>query len=136
MSQPEPDSHRVRLDRWLWAARWFKTRSQAAQAIAGGKIRVNGERPKRARVIGLGDEVRVRKGPYEFHVVVRVLSEARGPATIARTLYEETPASHAARALLKLQLQSQSQITSTGKGRPTKKDRRAIERLARRDEAD
>jgi len=136
MSQPEPDSHRVRLDRWLWAARWFKTRSQAAQAIAGGKIRVNGERPKRARVIGLGDEVRVRKGPYEFHVVVRVLSEARGPATIARTLYEETPASQAARALLKLQLQSQPQITSTGKGRPTKKDRRAIERLARRDEAD
>jgi ribosome-associated heat shock protein Hsp15 len=133
MAQPEPAPHRVRLDRWLWAARWYKTRSQAAQAIAGGKIRVNGERPKRARVIGLGEEVRVRKGPYEFHVVVRGLSEDRGPAATARTLYEETPASQAARALLALQLKSQPQITYTGKGRPTKKDRRAIERLEGRD---
>lgn len=123
------------MDRWLWAARWFKTRSQAAQAITGGKIRVNGERPKRARVIGLGDEVRIRKGPYEFHVVVRALSELRGPATVARTLYEETPASRAARALLALRLKSQPQIAYAGKGRPTKKDRRAIERLARRDGA-
>ncbi|MBI2404493.1 MAG: hypothetical protein HYW06_00495 [Gemmatimonadetes bacterium] len=134
MSQSDPVPHRVRLDRWLWAARWFKTRSQAAQAIAGGKIRVNGERPKRARVIGLGDEVRVRKGPYEFHVVVRALSEQRGPATTARTLYEETPASQAGRALLKLRLKSQPQIAYTGKGRPTKKDRRAIERLTGRDD--
>lgn len=129
MAQPAPAPHRVRLDRWLWAARWFKTRSQAAQAIAGGKIRVNGERPKRARVIGLGEEVRVRKGPYEFHVVVLALSEERGPATVARTLYEETPASQAARALLRLRLKSQPQITYTGKGRPTKKARRAMERF-------
>jgi ribosome-associated heat shock protein Hsp15 len=136
MARPEPAPHRVRLDRWLWAARWYKTRSQAAQAIAGGKIRVNGERPKRARVIGLGEEVRVRKGPYEFHVVVRGLSEDRGPAATARTLYEETPASQAARALLALQLKSQPQITYTGKGRPTKKDRRAIERLEGRDSAE
>lgn len=133
MAPLDAEAHRVRLDRWLWAARWFKTRSQAAQAIAGGKIRVNGERPKRARVIGLGDEVRVRKGPYEFHVVVRALSEERGPAATARTLYEETAGSQAARALLKLQLKSQPQITYTGKGRPTKKDRRAIERLTRGD---
>ena len=126
----------VRLDRWLWAARWYKTRSQAVQAIAGGKIRVNGERPKRARVIGIGDEVRVRKGPVEFHMVVRALSETRGPATTARTLYQETPASLAARALLALQLKSQPQITYTGKGRPTKKDRRAIERFEGRDSAE
>lgn len=134
MSGPDSDERRVRLDRWLWAARWFKTRSQAAQAIAGGKIRVNGERPKRARVIGLGDEVRVRKGPYEFHVVVRALSEERGPAVTARALYQETPASQAARMLLALRLKSQPQVTYTGKGRPTKKDRRALERLARRDD--
>lgn len=119
----------VRLDRWLWAARWFKTRSQAAQAVVGGKVRVNGQRPKRARVIGVGDEVRIRKGPYEFHVVVRGLSEERGPAGTARTLYQETPASAQARALLALQLKSQPRIVYTGKGRPTKKDRRAIERL-------
>jgi ribosome-associated heat shock protein Hsp15 len=97
---------------------------------------VNGERPKRARVIGIGDEVRVRKGPYEFHVVVRALSETRGPATEARHLFEETPASQAARDLLKLQLKSQPQVTYTGKGRPTKKDRRAIERLDRLDGPD
>ena len=88
----------TRVDRWLWAARWFKTRSQAAQAIAGGKIRVNGERPKRARVIGIGDEVRVRKGPYEFHVVVRALGEERGPAPVARALYQETAPSAEARS--------------------------------------
>ena len=136
MARPEAVPQRVRLDRWLWAARWFKTRAQAAEAISGGKIRVNGERPKRARVIALGDEVRVRRGPYEFHVLVRALSETRGPAATARTLYEETPASQAARALLALQLKSQPQITYTGKGRPTKKDRRAIERLERRDSAE
>ena len=81
-------------------------------------------------MIGIGEEVRIRKGPYEFHVVVAALSEVRGPATVARTLYHETPASAAARQLLTLQLKSQPQITYTGKGRPTKKDRRAIDRLA------
>jgi ribosome-associated heat shock protein Hsp15 len=70
----ETTPHRVRLDRWLWAARWFKTRALAGRALDGGKIRVNGERPKRARLIGLGDEVRIRKGPFEFHVVVRGLA--------------------------------------------------------------
>lgn len=123
------DHPKVRLDRWLWAARWFKTRALAATAIAGGKIRVNGERPKRARLIGLGDEVRVRKGPFEFHLEVRGLSETRGPANVAQALYQETAASQEARALLSLRLKAQPQITYTGKGRPTKRDRRAIERL-------
>ena len=124
---------RVRLDRWLWAARWFKTRALAAAAIAGGKIQVNGERPKRARLIGVGDEVRVRKGPFEFHLEVRGLSETRGPATVAQALYEETAASQEARTRLALQLKAQPQITYTGKGRPTKRDRRAIERLTHPD---
>ncbi len=127
---------RVRLDKWLWAARWFKTRALAAAAITGGKIRVNGERPKRARLIALGDEVRIRKGTFEFQVEVRVLSEDRGPASVAQTLYQETTASQQARALLALQLRGQPHIEYTGKGRPTKKDRRAIERLTKSEEAD
>ncbi len=128
------DHPRVRLDRWLWAARWFKTRALAAGAIAGGKIRVNGERPKRARLIAVGDEIRVRKGPFEFHLEVRSLSETRGPANIAQALYRETAASQEARTLLALQLKAQPQITYTGKGRPTKRDRRAIERLTHPDD--
>jgi ribosome-associated heat shock protein Hsp15 len=122
---------RVRLDKWLWAARWFKTRALAAAAITGGKIRVNGERPKRARLIGLHDELRIRKGPFEFVVNVTGLSEVRGPASLAAALYLETPASQQARALLALQLKGQAQLTYTGKGRPTKKDRRALDRLTR-----
>lgn len=125
---------KVRLDRWLWAARWFKTRALAAGAIAGGKVRVNGERPKRARLIGLGDEVRVRKGPFEFHLEVRGLSETRGPANVAQALYQETAGSLEARTLLALRLKAQPQITYTGKGRPTKRDRRAIERLTHLDD--
>ncbi len=130
------DRARVRLDKWLWAARWFKTRALAAAAIAGGKIRVNGERPKRARLVALGDEVRIRKGPFEFHLEVRGLSEARGPAKVASTLYQETAASQQARTLLELQLRGQPQIAYPGKGRPTKKDRRAIERLIQSEESD
>ena len=75
----EETPNRVRLDRWLWAARWYKTRALAARALEGGKVRVNGERPKRARLIGLGDEIRIGRGPLEFHVVGRGLRERPGP---------------------------------------------------------
>ncbi len=124
----------VRLDKWLWAARWFKTRALAARAVAGGKIRVNGERPNKARLIRLGEEVRIRKGPFEFHLVVTGLSGERGPATEARSLYHETAESEQARVLLAAQLRSQPQMTYTGKGRPTKRDRRAIDRLRQADQ--
>jgi ribosome-associated heat shock protein Hsp15 len=134
MEEATPD--KVRLDRWLWAARWFKTRALAGRALAGGKVRVNGERPKRARLIGLGDEVRIRRGPFEFHVLVRGVTEQRGPAGVAQRLYEETAASVEARARLALMLRHQPQISYDGKGRPTKRDRRAIERLKRADDAD
>jgi ribosome-associated heat shock protein Hsp15 len=126
---------KVRLDRWLWAARWFKTRALAGRALAGGKIRVNGERPKRARLIGLGDDVRIRRGPFEFQVIVRGVSEQRGPASVAHGLYEETAASVEARTRLALALRHQPQISYDGKGRPTKRDRRAIERLKHADDA-
>jgi ribosome-associated heat shock protein Hsp15 len=120
---------RVRLDKWLWAARFFKTRALAAEAVEGGKVQVNGDRPKRARPLQVGDEVRVRLGPYEHTISVRALSARRGPASEAAGLYEETPSSRAAREALAIQLKSLHAVFGPDKGRPTKKDRREIERL-------
>src|SRR5690349_11038955 len=97
---PGSDAGRVRIDKWLWAARFYKTRSLAAEAIGGGKVLVAGERVKPAKMLQVGDEVRLRLGPYEHVVVVRALSERRGPATVAATLYDETAESRAAREKL------------------------------------
>ncbi len=120
---------RVRLDKWLWAARFFKTRSLAADAIAGGKVQLNGDRVKRAKPVQIGDEIRIRQGPYEYQIVVRELSDRRGPATDAAKLYEETPGSRAARETMALQLKSLHAAFVPERGRPTKKDRREIEKL-------
>jgi ribosome-associated heat shock protein Hsp15 len=129
----DAEDGRVRIDKWLWAARFFKTRSLAAEAIAGGKVQVNGERVKRARPLQLGDEVRIRLGPYEHQVVVRELSGRRGPAPQAAALYEEKEESRAAREALALQLKSVHAIFAPERGRPTKKDRREIEKLKGRE---
>ena len=129
-----PASHspdKVRLDRWLWAARFFKTRSLAATAIDGGKVQVNGMRVKRSAQIRVGDEVRVRKPPYEFVLEVLHPSEHRGPAVEAQRLYRETDESVRARDTLHEQLRLQPQVSFEGKGRPTKKDRRELDRLKR-----
>src|SRR2546427_239837 len=83
------DGSRVRLDRWLWAARFFKTRALAAAAIGGGKVEVGGARAKRAKLLAVGDRLRIRRGPFEYRVVVRGLSEHRGPPAAAAALYEE-----------------------------------------------
>jgi ribosome-associated heat shock protein Hsp15 len=120
---------RVRLDKWLWAARFFKTRALAAEAVEGGKVQVNGDRPKRARPLQVGDELRIRLGPYEHIVTIRALSGRRGPAAAAAALYEETEASRAAREERSVQLKSLHSLFGPEKGRPTKKDRREIERL-------
>jgi ribosome-associated heat shock protein Hsp15 len=123
-------SGRVRLDKWLWAARFFKTRSLAADAIGGGKVLVAGERVKPAKLLQAGDEVRLRLGPYEYVVIVRGVSERRGPATVAATLYEETTSSRDAREKLAEQLRmAPAGFVFEEKGRPTKRDRREIERL-------
>ena len=82
----ENEDTRFRLDKWLWAARFYKTRSLAAEAIAGGKVQVNGDRVKRAKPLQPGDEIRIRQGPYEHLIVVRELSERRGPASEAAGL--------------------------------------------------
>ena len=128
MDEREDDA-RVRLDKWLWAARFYKTRGLASDAIAGGKVQVNGDRAKRARPVQPGDEIRIRQGPYEHHVGVRALSGRRGPASAAAELYEETPASRAAREAMALQLKSIHAAFVPDKGRPTKKDRRELGRL-------
>jgi ribosome-associated heat shock protein Hsp15 len=129
----QQDDGRVRLDKWLWAARFYKTRTLAAEAIAGGKVQVNGDRAKRARPLQVGDEVRVRQGPYEHRVLVRELSERRGPASQAASLYEERPESREAREKLALQLKSVHSAFFADRGRPTKKDRREIEKLRGRE---
>lgn len=123
------DGDRVRLDKWLWAARFYKTRALAAEAIEGGKVEVNGDRAKRARALRPGDELRIRLGPYEHQVVVQALANRRGPAAEAAGLYEETAASREARERLALQLRSVAPLFQHDKGRPTKKDRRDINRL-------
>ena len=124
---------RVRLDKWLWAARFYKTRSLAAEAIAGGKVQVNGDRVKRARPVQVGDEVRIRQGPYEHQILVRALSGRRGPASEAIQLYEERPESRAAREAMALQLKSLHAAFVPERGRPTKKDRREINKLKGRE---
>lgn len=129
MQNPEP-TDRVRIDKWLWAARFFKTRSLAADAIGGGKVSLNGDGVKPAKTVQLGDEIRIRLGPYEHMVIVRGLSERRGPASVAQALYEETPASSAARAKLSEQLRmAPAAFVYEEKGRPTKRDRREIDRF-------
>ncbi|HEU5169843.1 MAG TPA: RNA-binding S4 domain-containing protein [Gemmatimonadales bacterium] len=120
----------VRVDKWLWAARFYKTRSLATEAVHGGKVEVNGDRAKPARALRVGDEVRVRQGPYEWCVAVRGLAERRGPASAARALYEEHPESRTQRERVAERLRyAQPLFVYEEKGRPTKKDRRAIDRL-------
>lgn len=119
----------VRLDKWLWATRFYKTRAASAQAIRAGRVDVNGARAKPAKALAVGDRVRVRKSPYEFLITVRVLSEHRGRAVEAATLYEEDPDRKAARERLARQLRIAPTPSYEGKGRPTKRDRRELERL-------
>jgi ribosome-associated heat shock protein Hsp15 len=127
------DDGRVRIDKWLWAARFFKTRALAAEAIAGGKVSMQGGRVKPARPLHVGDEISIRHGPFEHVVSVRALSARRGPASVAATLYEETPDSLAARQKLAEQLRiAPAALVYEEKGRPTKRDRREIERWRKR----
>lgn len=118
-----------RLDKWLWAARFFKTRALAAEAIDGGKVLVNDERVKRARRGHLGDRLGIRLPPYEHRIVVRALSQRRGPASEAATLYEETAESRAARDKLRLEIKASQSLFAHGEGKPNKKERRDLLRM-------
>jgi ribosome-associated heat shock protein Hsp15 len=125
-----PDSPaRVRADKWLWAARFYKTRALAADAIDAGRIEVNGERSKRARLVQAGDKIRIRIGPYEHLVAVKGVSERRGPAPIAAKLYEEDAESRKQREVMAAHVKAMNANTGYESGRPTKKDRRDIAKI-------
>lgn len=119
----------MRIDKWLWAARFFKTRTLATDAVEGGKIKLNGERPKPAKAVKIGDQLEVRSGAFTFAISVLALSDKRGPASVAATLYSESDASQAARKILAEQLRANAATTPFVRGRPTKKARRDIIRF-------
>ena len=132
MSGHESDAE-IRLDKWLWAARFFKTRSLAAEQIDAGRVEVNGERAKRARHITIGDKLRIRKPPFEQAIEVLGESEQRGPASVAQTLFAESAESVKAREAMAAHLKAMGPPVFRERGKPDKKDRRAIDRLRRRD---
>ena len=128
-SGPDPPG-RTRLDKWLWAARFFRTRGLAVEAVAGGKVQVNGDRAKPARAIRVGDRVSLRLGPYRHDLLVRALTDRRGSARVAATLYEECPESVTERARVAAQLkQAGGPVATDAGGRPTKRQRRRLERF-------
>ena len=129
-----PAGERVRIDKWLWAARFFKTRSLASEAVDGGKVHVNGDRVKAARALKVGDRLEIRRGQDEYEVVVRVLSEQRGPAAAALELYGETPASVTKREAAAEQRRAMAAAEPRFSGRPDKRARRSIVRFTRRDD--
>lgn len=122
-------TEKLRIDKWLWAARFFKTRSLAAQAVEGGKVKLNGQRVKPAKELHLGDAIEIHVGDYAWQVMVRELSARRGPAEAARKLYEETEESQARRlaqvAIRRVEHEPAAEIH----GRPTKRDRRMLKRF-------
>jgi ribosome-associated heat shock protein Hsp15 len=131
MDMDETTGGGVRIDKWLWAARFYKTRSLAADAITSGKVELNGERTKPAKPVKGGDSVRIRSGIFEQVVRVKALSDKRGPASVAQALYDETAESAAARAKLAERMRYEMPAAMDS-GRPSKKDRRDIERLRKR----
>lgn len=119
----------VRIDKWLWAARFFKTRSLAARACDLGRIRANGLTCKPAREVRLGDLLHVKTEGGDFEIEVLLLSDIRGPAPIAQTLYRETDASREARLKLAEERKAMPRVESFPEGRPSKRDRRVIDRI-------
>lgn len=119
----------VRVDKWLWAARFFKTRSLASDAVSGGKIKLNGSAPKPAREVKVGDRLEISNGETRWEVIVQALSEKRGPAPEARLLYEETAESIAAREAEQQRRKFTHEPAAEIHGRPTKRDRRQLDRF-------
>ena len=122
----------VRMDKWLWAARFFKTRTLARRACDIGRIECNGQRAKAAREVRAGDLLLVKNEGGDFEVEVLALSEMRGPAAVAQTLYRETEASRALRLKLAEERKAAPHFETPREGRPSKRDRRKIDRLRRR----
>jgi ribosome-associated heat shock protein Hsp15 len=123
------ETERVRIDKWLWAARFFKTRSAAAQAVDGGKVKVNDERAKPARPMRIGDRLDIQIGAYAWSITVCALSDRRGPASVARQLYAEDEASRERRAAIVAAGRDGIGPLPEHGGRPAKKQRRVLQRL-------
>ena len=123
----------TRIDKWLWAARFFKTRSQATAAVTGGKVEINGDAAKPSKTVKAGDRILLRLGPTEYQLTVTAIGERRGSATVAQSLYEESPESVAARQKIAAERRFASAPSYEEKGRPSKKDRRDLERWRRGD---
>ncbi len=123
------DSERVRIDKWLWAARFFRTRSAAAQAVDAGKVKLGDERIKPARPLRIGDRLSIRIGDFEWVVTVRALSDRRGPPTAARELYEEDEQSRSRRIAAVGRLRAGFDPEPAHGGRPEKKQRRELRRV-------
>jgi len=132
MSKQDSDSAKVRLDKWLWAARFFKTRGLATDAINGGHVHLNSARVKPSRVVKEGDELRIQKGTVEFIVHILILSDRRGPASVAQTLYKETEASQSKREAEGEQRRLLANAAGGPVKRPDKRARRKIIRFTRR----
>ena len=120
---------KVRLDKWLWAARFFKTRALATEAINGGHVHLNGSRPKPSRNLAIGDELAIKKGQDSFEITVLLLADKRGPAAIAQQLYEEDEASRLKREELAEQRRLEAAAQPRRERRPDKKGRRQIIRF-------
>lgn len=125
------DASTARLDVWLWAARFYKTRRLAVDAIRGGKIYVNENQAKPAKSVKRGDTVRIRKGAFVIELTVNDVLEKRTSPSIAQTLYTETPESLARRLEVKTQIQTDRRSVKYPGGRPSKRDRRELDRLRR-----
>lgn len=125
----DKNSVKTRLDKWLWAARWFKTRTLATAAIKGGKVHVNNRSVKPAHTVTVGDYILITQGPYKRELVIVALGERRGPASEAAKLYTETDESLARNEQIRLTLKTQPDMAYQGSGRPTKRARRAIIRF-------
>lgn len=119
----------IRIDKWLWAARFFKTRSLASKAVAGGKVHINGERVKASKNVAVGDSLIINRVDDEYTVVVLALSAKRGPAKIAQTLYEETPESISARERNREAHRLRIKSSPAPQKRPDKRARRLIHRF-------
>jgi len=122
---------RLRIDRWLWCARIYKSRALASEAIAGGKVHVNGERVKPSRGLAIGDRLQITQSPFELELIVRGLPGRRGPASAARASYEETAQSVAQRERLKEQHALAAAFAPRPAARPSKRDRRRLLQLRR-----
>ena len=123
---------RARIDKWLWCARFYKSRSLASEAVAGGKVHVNGERVKPSRSLAVGDRLAITQGAVAREVVVRALPERRAPAAAAQTCYEETAQSIERRERLRQSQALAAAMTPRPDARPDKRERRLLQRLHRR----